>query len=161
MKKSTHLKKKSYLPKIRFHFAQIKDTQLLNDIIQKEFPYVEFGFDRIKEKILSKNFFIIKVVKEKKFVGFGEIEFIENCGRINCIFVEKKERRKGIAISLIKRLLKECKKKKIVKVFLLVKEKNFVAKKLYSKAGFEFERMHDKIIQKNKVEIWILKKSDS
>lgn len=139
--------------------ASDKEVSWLDSVISTEFPYTGFSFFDIAHKIDDSNYLVFCAFEKKKPVGFVELQFFssDSCARLSAIFVEKKSRKKGIATKLVKKVFLECKKKKYFHVFLLVKEGNKVAKAFYKKIGFSFEKMHDKIIEDSKIEVWSLK----
>jgi ribosomal protein S18 acetylase RimI-like enzyme len=130
------------------------DVQDMLSIINIEFPYTKFDEDSIIKKINSENFFLIKNHRNNILVGFLELEFFDKNARLNAVFVGDVFRRQGIAKGLLKKAFKECKKRKIKKIFLLVKKDNFVAKNFYENNGFVFSRIHDKEIDCCEVEVF-------
>ena len=131
-----------------------EDCADLSEMLQDEFSYIDLSEKKICEKLKKNNFFLIKCHQKNILLGFAELEFIEKKARLNAIFVEEAFRGQGIATKLLHRIFHESKRKRIHTVFLLVKEKNFSAKELYIKNGFEFKEMHNKEIQGSKVEVW-------
>ncbi len=138
--------------------ASEKDVSWLDGVISTEFPYTGFSFFDIAHKISDSNYLVFCAFEKKKPVGFVELQFFssDSSARLSAVFVEKKSRKKGIATKLAKKVLLECVKRKCGHVFLLVKEKNKVAKSFYKKLGFSFEKTHDKIIEESNVEVWSL-----
>ncbi|MDD3159808.1 MAG: GNAT family N-acetyltransferase [Candidatus ainarchaeum sp.] len=132
-----------------------KDIIELNKIIKTEFSYTNFTNDKLIEKINLSNFYLIKLIDKSKLIGFLEIEQIDNeKARLNAIYIDNKYRRKGLATKLINNGLKQSKKNGIKTIFLLVKEKNDIAKKVYEKNGFNYTKEHDKIIENSVIEIY-------
>lgn len=131
------------------------DVYDILEIIDYAFPYVTFTKEKLEEKIKSKNFYLIKHHQNNILTGFLELEFLEdNIARLNAIFVEEAFRGQGFANKLVKAAVHECKRRRIHKIFLLVKEKNDAAKHLYKKRKFKFIKMHDKELDDSKVEVW-------
>jgi GNAT superfamily N-acetyltransferase len=145
----------------KLNLVEEKDCAELSEILQTEFPYIDLSEERICAKIYDEKFFLIKAHQKNIIVGFAEIEFfgnsfLEKKARLNAIFVEDAWRGQKVATKLIHKIVHECKRRRIHKLFLLVKEGNDGAKKLYEKEGFTFEKMHDKEIEGSKVEVWSL-----
>ncbi|MDD3083974.1 MAG: GNAT family N-acetyltransferase [Candidatus ainarchaeum sp.] len=136
-----------------------EDIPEILKIIDNIFPYTYFNDKTILKKIVDKNFFLIKFVQKNFFVGFAEIEFFpeKKESRLNAVFVSESFRKKGIATKLLQNCINEVKKRHYNIFFLLVKENNFVAKKLYSKSGFCFERFYEKEIDNSIIEMWSIK----
>ncbi len=132
------------------------DVEIIQQFIKDFFPYTNLNFQKISDKINNPNFFIIKYYQKNILVGFAELQFFGNdLARMNAVFVEEAWRGQKIGTKLMKALVHECKRKRIHKIFLLVKEENVAAKALYKKRKFVFEKMHDKIIDGSKVEEWV------
>lgn len=136
--------------------ATLADTEWLDEIIKREFPYTKFTPKKIIERINNPEFLVFVAKQENILVGFGEMQLFldKKEARLNGIFVEDAWRDQGIAKEIIARIINQCKHKKIQRLFLLVKENNEDAKALYKKTEFVFEKMHDKIIEGEKVEVW-------
>ena len=136
--------------------AKKEDAQWIDSIIKVEFSYIDLNKRRIIEKIKDSNFNILIARQGNIQVGFCETEFflLKHEARLNAIFVEDAWRGRGIGKTLISQTINDCKHKKIQKIFLLVKEENINAKKLYEKTNFEFVGMHDKIIDASNIEVW-------
>jgi [ribosomal protein S18]-alanine N-acetyltransferase len=134
-----------------------EDIPDILSIINTEFPYTTFNETILLDKISNNNFFLIKIIKNKELIGFAEVEFISEEARLNAIFVTDSFRNKGIGKKLLNKCIKEIKRRKIKKIFLLVKESNNTAKKLYLKIGFNFEKNHNKIIDDSIIEVWSIK----
>jgi len=126
----------------------------LSGMLQSEFPYIDLSCKKISEKISKENFFLIKCHQKNIVLGFAELEFLEKRARLNAIFVEEAFRGQGIATKLIRHLIHEAKRKRTHIIFLLVKERNFPAKELYIKNGFDYVKMHTKELDGSKVEVW-------
>ena len=131
-----------------------EDCSDLSEMLQDEFSYIDLSEKTIGEKLSDDNFFLIKCHQKNIILGFAEAQFFENTARMNSVFVEEAFRGQGIATKLLHALFHECKRRRIHKMFLLVKERNFAAKELYIKNGFEYVRSHNKEIDGSKVEVW-------
>jgi [ribosomal protein S18]-alanine N-acetyltransferase len=136
--------------------AKKEDIEWIDSIIKEEFPYIEFTKVKIAEKMNDSNFDILIARQANIQVGFCETEFFifKKEARLNAIFVEDAWRDQGIAKALIAQTVNDCKHKKIQRIFLLVKEENISAKKLYEKTNFKFVGLHDKLIDESTIEIW-------
>lgn len=132
-----------------------KDINDILSIIDVEFSYVSFTYDLIKQKLNDDKFFLIKYHQKNILIGFLEVEFISNTtARLNAIFISDSFRGQGFADELLKMAIRECKRKRIKKIFLLVKESNYGAKKLYEKNKFSFSKLHDKELDDSVIEVW-------
>ena len=136
--------------------AKKEDVPWIDEIIKIEFPYVELNKGKIIEKINDSNFSILVARQGNIQVGFSETELflLKHEARLNAIFVEDAWRDQKIATTLIEHTINACKHKRIQKIFLLVKEENFGAKRVYKKTGFNFSKMHNKIIDESNIEVW-------
>jgi ribosomal protein S18 acetylase RimI-like enzyme len=131
------------------------DIEDILSIINEAFPYVTFSKELIKEKLKNKDFFLVKLHQKNILVGFLELEFIsKEIVRLNAIFISEAFRGQGFATELLKKAIHECKRKRVKKIFLLVKEENIAAKELYKKRKFNFTKFHDKELDSSKIEVW-------
>ncbi|MBI5553196.1 MAG: GNAT family N-acetyltransferase, partial [Candidatus Diapherotrites archaeon] len=106
-----------------------------------------------KERLDSGRYSVLKAVHEGRLVGFVEFEFLdEETARINGMAIVPAFRRKGLSHSLMRLVFRFLKKNDFLRVVLLVKESNAVAKKLYRRHGFLFSRFHEKKIEGERVE---------
>lgn len=135
------------------------DVDEIIEIIDEAFPYITFTKEKVIKKLSSPNFLLLKSVRGNIFTGFLEVEFINTSkARLNAVYVNDAFRCQGFATKLINEAIHEVKRKKVNYFFLLVKENNLVAKKLYEKVGFVFEKFHDKKLDGSVVEVWGYKK---
>jgi ribosomal protein S18 acetylase RimI-like enzyme len=136
--------------------AKKEDSEWLDEVIKIEFPYTEFSKSKIAEKVTNSDFDILIAKQGNILVGFCETELFcpKKEARLNAIFVEDAWRDQGIAKAMIRQTINDCKHKRIQKIFLLVKEENKGAKILYSKTGFIYVGMHDKVIDDSNIEVW-------
>ncbi|MEI7961164.1 MAG: GNAT family N-acetyltransferase [archaeon] len=136
--------------------AKPANVEWLNEVIQEEFPYTKFTMEKVASKINNPKYLILIARQENIMTGFCETEFVteKKEARLNAIYVEESWRDQGIAKRMLAQIVNECKHRKITRLFLLVKESNTDAKALYEKTGFKFEKIHNKIIEGEKVEIW-------
>ena len=71
-----------------------------------------------------------------KNLGYITYSFSFETADIECVFVEKEHRGKGIAKSLIEKAISDLKEKGVSKILLEVRSSNERAKALYKRAGF-------------------------
>jgi len=131
-----------------------EDCADLSEMLQEEFSYIDLSEKKIFSKIDNENFFLIKCHQKNIILGFAELEFFEGEARLNAIFVEEAFRGQGIATKLLHKVFHEAKRRRVHTIFLLVKEGNFPAKELYIKNDFNYIKMHNKELDKSKVEVW-------
>ena len=106
----------------------------------------------------EKKIMIFKGTIDKELVGFVDIEFLgEQSSRINGITIIEEFRGKGFAKELLKYALAFLQKTGNTEIFLLVREDNEIAKKIYSAFNFRFEEYLDKKIVGKKIEKWYLR----
>jgi ribosomal protein S18 acetylase RimI-like enzyme len=131
-------------------------AEWLDGIIKREFPYTEFTPKKIEERMNDSKYIILIAKQSNIETGFAEMELFldKKEARLNAIYVEDGWRDQGVGTMLVEHCINECKHKKIQRLFLLVKSDNVGAKHLYEKLEFEFEKMHNKIIDASKVEVW-------
>jgi ribosomal protein S18 acetylase RimI-like enzyme len=137
-----------------------KDVDEIVEFVNFFFPYTNLDKEKILAKLKNSNFFLLKHHQKNIVTSFAELEFFPEIGeaRLNAIFVEEAWRGQRIATKLLHKCIHEAKrKKKIHRIFLLVKKSNKPAKELYKKNGFKFEKIHEKIIEGEEVEVWARK----
>lgn len=139
---------------MEFEKAIEKDVPFLEEIIKQEFPYTTYDSGKIISKLRDDKYFILKAHQKNIPIGFAEIEFFDNEARLNAIYVEEAWRGQKIALRLLHKMIHECKRRRVHKLFLLVKDRNLAAKGLYEKTGFHFEKIHEKEIDDSIVEVW-------
>ena len=140
------------------HVAKVEESDIedIMSIINYAFPYTSFTYDAIKEKIASKKFYLLKAHQNNILVGFLELEFFieKDEARLNAIFIQENWRGQRFADKLVDAALHECRRRRIKRLFLLVKTDNDGAKGLYQKHEFVPEGLHNKEIDGSKVEVW-------
>lgn len=147
---------------MKLSFFKIKklkkeDIPQVKEWIDSFFPYTNFSNETISEKIKDENFILLKHHQKNIITGFAELQFLKKKARLNALFVEEAWRGQGIGSKLMSKIIHHCKRKRLHKLFLLVKKSNAEAKTFYKKMGFEFEKMHDKELDGSKVEVWSMK----
>jgi len=93
----------------------------------------EKNVDRLLKEINSSSEFF----KPCRVIGYGGMWLKLRQAHITTLAVHPEYRRKGVALSLVLRLLKEARKAKAGHVVLEVKKTNTAAQKLYKKLGFK------------------------
>jgi len=141
---------------IKYIPASLSDVIWIDNVIKNYFSYVDLSESDISSKISNSTYCIWCAYQGNIPLGFVEGQFFEDAGecRLNAVFVEDSFREKGIGSNLVKKIIRECMKRNVSHLFLLVKKENNVAKLLYEKTGFSFEKVHDKIIEGSTVEVW-------
>jgi len=136
--------------------AQKEHIDWIESVIKEEFPYIKIDAKKISEKINDEKFCLMLIHQKNILLGFAEIELFpeKKEARLNAVFTQDAFRGKGYAKKLLEHMIHKIKHNKIKRIFLLVKEFNEPAKGLYKKLGFEFEKMHDKIIEGSVIEVW-------
>jgi ribosomal protein S18 acetylase RimI-like enzyme len=134
--------------------ASQKDVPILEEIIKREFPYTDYDAKKISSKLFDDKYFIITARQKNIFVGFAEAEFFENEARLNAIYIEDAWRGQKISKKLIHKIIHECKRRRVHRIFLLVRKQNLAAKGLYEKTGFIFEKIYEKEIHDSIIEVW-------
>ncbi|MDD5148740.1 MAG: GNAT family N-acetyltransferase [Candidatus ainarchaeum sp.] len=115
-----------------------KDIKEILPIILREFAYTKMNEKKVLRRIHGKNFRIFKAVEAGKIIGFIELEKLDfDSVRINGLSIVPEKRRNGFGKQLIDFAVEFLKKKNIRRIFLLVRQSNTEAKKLYSEAGFK------------------------
>ncbi|MFA5931456.1 MAG: GNAT family N-acetyltransferase [archaeon] len=139
--------------------AKASEAEWLDEMIKQEFPYTTFTPDKIIERINDSKHLVLVSKQKNILTGFAELEFFPDKkeARLNAVFVDDGWRDQKIGTALVEQCINECKHKKVQRLFLLVKKDNLGAKHLYDDVGFNFEKMHDKIIDESEVEIWAIK----
>lgn len=97
-------------------------------------PWSENG---IKFEIESEDAFFPLAIIDGKIAGFAVLHLFEDDSELFNIVVRPEYRGKKIGGKLLDAVLSFAKDNKITKVYLEVRESNFIAKTLYLKRGFE------------------------
>jgi len=142
---------------MKISLALLQDAEWLDSVIKVEFPYTMFSPEKILARITDPRFCVLTSKQKNIIQGFLELEFLDGEEvRLNAVYVEDFWRLQRVATHLIKQSIKEAKKRGVKRMFLLVKENNLNAKRLYERLGFNFEKIHDKLIEGSKVEVWTI-----
>jgi ribosomal protein S18 acetylase RimI-like enzyme len=130
------------------------DFSVIQQLIEKEFPYIQKPRQQLEAKINNPFFFLFKIVHGKKFAGFCEIEVLmeKQVCRLNALAVLSEYRKKGLGNRLLKEVLGFLKKEGFETVWLLVKSENRIARKMYEKNGFKWNQTLPKKIDNSVVE---------
>src|SRR3989338_1191118 len=133
------------------------DLPVLNELVKKEFSYLDVDKFPFESKLSNPDFLLYKTVSDGVFSGFIECEWIESWTvRMNGLVVAQGFRRQGLARTLLEFSLSELKKRGVESVVLIVAHDNAAAKKLYSEFGFSFDSIWSETIQGKEVEYWRL-----
>jgi ribosomal protein S18 acetylase RimI-like enzyme len=141
--------------------ATPQDAEWLDNIIKREFPYTDFSPEKIISRINDKRFLVFVAWQGNIPSGFAELElFKENEeARLNAVYVEDAMRLQRFGTKLVEHCLHVVRHMHFHRVFLLVKEGNANAKRLYERIGFKFEGLHNKELDGSKVEVWSIELS--
>lgn len=141
--------------------ATENDVSWLDTVIRDEFPYTSFSPESIAERIKDSHYLIFVAEQVDILTGFLDAEVmpypysvLPKEIRLNAIFVAEDWRAQKIAIELIFHLFHVARAMRVPRIFLLVKRDNYPARHLYKKTGFVFERLYEKKIEDNDVEVW-------
>ncbi|MBN2127288.1 MAG: GNAT family N-acetyltransferase [Candidatus Diapherotrites archaeon] len=127
----------------------------LKKILSKEFSYLKWDPAFIENRLSDPSLKMFKLMEGKKFVGFIELEFMDELtARINGLAVKNGFRRQGHAKKLIDFALAFLESTGIEEVNLLVRKSNQHAKKLYESKGFYLAGIHDRKIQGETIEVY-------
>lgn len=128
--------------KVKIRSYESKDLLNILEIERCSFrePWSQSTFEYVAR--LSKSHFLV-AQEDNNVLGYiisNESNF-EKIGRILNLAVEEKYRRQGIGSMLVQTTLKMFCNKKVSKVFLEVRRSNLSAIKVYSKFGFEVDKV--------------------
>ena len=148
---------------INIRKAKCDDLNSLNSLFQKLLEYERENYDEnIKENLNIDSYFnkkikdvdnvILVAEVNKKIIGYI-YGFIDSTNRIklepeafiSSIYIEEEYRSKGIGTKLIKTFINQIKKQNIKYVFIENFVENEVAKRLYSKLGFNIFKENRKL----------------
>jgi ribosomal protein S18 acetylase RimI-like enzyme len=136
-----------------------EDATAISRLIALDFPYTKATSENVKARMQKPNIRLFKAVEKSEIAGFVELEFLDNLfgvWRINGLAVKKSERKKGFGKKLVEFTLEFLKKQGALKIALLVRPDNYVAKKMYRKFGFESNGFWKSQINGKKTEEWVL-----
>ena len=114
---------------------KVKDFNQILKIERESFssPWTIKAFN----KELNNNYgYYLVAVKEEQVVGYIGVWFVLDEAHITTLAIKINYRRQGIAIKLLKRIIKDSREDNINKITLEVRRSNKVAQKLYKKIGF-------------------------
>ncbi|MBR2139178.1 MAG: GNAT family N-acetyltransferase [Bacilli bacterium] len=95
----------------------------------------------IVKEILSDTDSIYNYMNDELVLGYLEIRLVDGVVDIMNLFVNEEERRKGIATSLMEKLISE---ENYTRIMLEVNENNNPAIRLYNKLGFKEISLRDR-----------------
>lgn len=109
-------------------------------IAEMELKYIYHPYSEsvLIEMLKNPNCLAYKAVEGGETVGYISGQFVIDEFNINNVVVKEAYRRKGIASALLSEVVKQCKREKIIKIYLEVAQSNEAAKNLYEKFGFKF-----------------------
>ncbi|MFH1588249.1 MAG: GNAT family N-acetyltransferase [Candidatus Diapherotrites archaeon] len=140
---------------MKIELAEKSDLNKIKRLLSREFNYIKWNKTKLEERMQNPLIKLFKLTEEKSFVGFIELEFLdEDTARINGLSVKHSYRKKGYGKKLVEFALTFLQELSIEQVKLLVKKSNLTAKKLYESHGFYFEGIHHKKIDGEPVEIY-------
>lgn len=113
----------------------LEDYEVIKDNLTSDFD--DFWNALIlKSELLGEHKKYLVAKQNGEIVGFAGMLQNPPEMEIMNIVIKKQERKKGIGTFLLNKMLEIAENNKIESVFLEVNAKNWVAKKLYEKAGF-------------------------
>lgn len=136
----------------------LEDLPAIQKLIEEEFPYIKKPLEQLEKKIENPLFFLFKVSQQQVLAGFCEVEILEEnkSVRINGLAVFPAFRKKGFGGQLLQNVVSFLKEQQFETIWLLVKQKNRIARKLYEKEGFQHMRTLPKKIDYSTVEEYAL-----
>ncbi len=128
-----------------------EDFDEISCLVKEEFPYTKKKMNSVERRI--KDGSIIFTAQENNFfLGFIEFKVISSSAKLLGLAVKKEFRKKGAGKKLFDFLIDYSKKNNLKKIFLLVKEDNLKAKKLYKSKNFIKTGFLQKKIEGSKIE---------
>ncbi|MGL5246172.1 MAG: GNAT family N-acetyltransferase [Mycoplasmoidaceae bacterium] len=116
------------------------EQEQIVDIESKEFSYSYKNFEKIAELITDKSHKFILIKDKEKIVFYCIYVLLVDEIEIYKIWVNKNQRRSGLAHSIMTSILF---KKNVKQIVTEVKEENIIAKSFYKKIGFEESRIRN------------------
>ncbi|MDO8625475.1 MAG: N-acetyltransferase [Candidatus Diapherotrites archaeon] len=142
---------------VRILRATESDIPVLRRLVSDEFSYLDQQVHAFEEKIQSPDFWVFKIIVDGLFAGFCEVQWLAPWTvRINGLGIVSDFRKQGLGTLLLDFCVNELRKGGVDSIELLVASDNEVAKKMYVKAGFVFDRPWHEHIQQKQVECWKL-----
>lgn len=110
-------------------YEQIKE-KLISD-------FDDFWSDSIlKSELMGENKQYIVAKRENAIIGFAGVMLVPPDMELMNIVTKKSERGKGIGTFLLNKIIEIAQNNKMEQILLEVSSKNYIAKKMYEKAGF-------------------------
>ena len=123
------------MEKIEILKMTMQDYEQIKDVLNSEFD--DFWTKSIlKSELMGENKNYIVAKQNEEIVGFAGVMLNQPEMEIMNIVTKKNERGKGIGTLLLNKIIEIAKNNRIQTIFLEVGEKNYIAKKMYEKAGF-------------------------
>lgn len=115
-------------------------------IADMELKYIFHPYSEavLTEMLKNPNCLAFKAVEDGELIGYISGQFVIDEFNVNNVVVKEAFRRRGVAESLLKRVVDVCSCEKMRKIYLEVAQTNEPAIKLYEKFDFKFsyERKH-------------------
>lgn len=102
---------------------------------KEKFPD-SWNYNMLAESFLNDGFYGVLAEENGELIGMAAILFNPDGADLVNMLVAAHCRRKGVADALMKKLLEECDRRELKKLFLEVRESNIPAISLYKKYGF-------------------------
>lgn len=127
-----------------FYQSQLHQSLDLNGFDRKKFATEDYRKDRLKQfKTWRENPDAIWIIVERdgEPVAYAATDFNKPFNELGVgdLCVDEKWRGKGIAKELTEKLIEKARELKAGSIFLGVHRNNLVARKLYEKAGFQYQ----------------------
>lgn len=113
----------------------LDDLEKIKNILNTDFDDF-WNYEILKEELISQNTVYLVAKIDDEIVGFSGIKIIVDEADLMNIVVKKEHRKKGVASSLLNRLILIAKEKNLKSINLEVNAKNFSAINLYKKFDF-------------------------
>ncbi len=117
------------------NIMSLDDLEKIKNILNTDFDDF-WNYEILKEELTSQNtiYFVAKI--DNEIVGFAGIKIILDEADLMNIVVKKEHRKKGIASSLLNKLIVIAKEKNLKSINLEVNANNLSAINLYKKLNF-------------------------
>ena len=113
----------------------LDDLEKIKNILNTDFDDF-WNYEILKEELISQNTVYLVAKMEDEIVGFSGIKIIVDEADLMNIVVKKEHRKKGVASSLLNKLIFIAKEKNLKSINLEVNAKNLFAINLYKKFDF-------------------------
>lgn len=134
------------LSKVRVKKAREENAFSIAVLTKKFFSYTNYGLQEILSRLKDSSLQYFVAEYEGKTIGFVDIEFFEETGKILGLAVFPEFQGKGVGTKLLKKALEEIRERRKKQAIILTAEDNLLAQKLYERMGFEFKEKLDRKI---------------